>query len=153
MKKVDIYQKIRQKRQEVGLSQQAFAERTGLARPNIARLESGHTNATVATIQECSDALGLELKLEDARDWMDGITFIGLDNHIAGTWKKMNSEWVVSFDYRKQTHLIPAPEVMGKKEKLMYYNVMAEWAIDEFLESQELERLMEEASESLFTHA
>lgn len=48
-------------RSQIGLSQAELAARVGTSQPAIARLESGDTNPTIATLQRVCEALGHEL--------------------------------------------------------------------------------------------
>ena len=48
---------LRRARRQRGLSQQSLAERAGLTREYLARLETGQHNPSVATIQKLARAL------------------------------------------------------------------------------------------------
>ncbi|MDR1564244.1 MAG: helix-turn-helix transcriptional regulator [Oscillospiraceae bacterium] len=51
-------------RNEQGLTQEALAERTGIQRSNISRLESGNYNPSVDFLTRIAQGLGLELHIE-----------------------------------------------------------------------------------------
>ena len=59
----EIGQRIRRAREDSGLTQQDLADRTGIRRPNIARLERGSGLPNLATLIKVAD--GLELSLSD----------------------------------------------------------------------------------------
>jgi transcriptional regulator with XRE-family HTH domain len=50
---------VRRIRQEIGLTQEQFAERSGFAQQYVSSLENGRRNPTVVTIYELSQALGV----------------------------------------------------------------------------------------------
>ena len=51
-------------RNEEGLSQEDLAKRTGIARSNISRLESGNYNPSFAFIERIAKGLGREIHIE-----------------------------------------------------------------------------------------
>jgi len=56
--------RLRELRQEMGLSLTDLSERTGLTRAAISRLETGwNLNPTLETLFRCTEALGVDLKL------------------------------------------------------------------------------------------
>lgn len=56
-----IAQNMRAARERAGLRQEDLAERTGIARPNIARLERGAHLPAFSTLRRVAQALGIEL--------------------------------------------------------------------------------------------
>lgn len=56
-----VAQRVREARERLGLTQDALAEKTGIARPNIVRLEQGRHIPTLTTIKKIADALGLDI--------------------------------------------------------------------------------------------
>lgn len=56
-------EKLREARLHAGLSQQALADRTGVDRADISRLENGQGNPTVAQLARLADGMGLRLEL------------------------------------------------------------------------------------------
>ena len=54
--------KIRSKRKELGLSQEALAAEAELDRAYVGKIERGEKNITVAKLLQISDALDLPLK-------------------------------------------------------------------------------------------
>jgi transcriptional regulator with XRE-family HTH domain len=50
---------LRRLRTKRGLSQQRLAERSGLSREYVARLETGQHNPSLATLQKLAKALGV----------------------------------------------------------------------------------------------
>lgn len=56
-----IAQRIKEAREKKGLSQDNLAEKTGIARPNIARLEGGRHIPTLSTLQKIAEALTLNI--------------------------------------------------------------------------------------------
>src|SRR5712692_8014685 len=51
-------QQVRRLRQQAGLTQEALAKRAGLARPNLARVESGRYRPSLETLERIAHALG-----------------------------------------------------------------------------------------------
>lgn len=51
---------VRQKRQELGLSQEELAERAGVHRTYVGMLERGEKNVTIYNIERIALALGIE---------------------------------------------------------------------------------------------
>lgn len=59
----DLAATVRGRRLELGLSQQALAERAGVSRSWIARFETGRSSSEVALLMRVLDALSLELSV------------------------------------------------------------------------------------------
>ncbi|MBN2714949.1 MAG: helix-turn-helix transcriptional regulator [Deltaproteobacteria bacterium] len=57
-----IGQRIRTRRSEIGVTQNELAEKTGIKRPNIARLEKGQSLPNLATLLKVSSALHISLE-------------------------------------------------------------------------------------------
>jgi ribosome-binding protein aMBF1 (putative translation factor) len=55
---------VRQRREELGLTQAELAERSGLKQPAVARLEAGGTMPTIPVLERIAEALGLCLSVE-----------------------------------------------------------------------------------------
>ena len=51
-------QQVRRFRQQAGLTQEALAKRAGIARPNLARVESGRYRPSLETLERIARALG-----------------------------------------------------------------------------------------------
>lgn len=60
-----IGSRIRELREEAGLSQDELAEKTGLKRPNISRIESGRYNTGQDILSKIALALGKRLDIID----------------------------------------------------------------------------------------
>ena len=58
----EVAARIRQARTQRGWRQKDLAEATGIARPNIARLESGRRMPKVSTLHKISGALGIPVE-------------------------------------------------------------------------------------------
>jgi transcriptional regulator with XRE-family HTH domain len=54
-----VAQRVREARERQGLTQEALAEKTGIARPNVVRLERGRHLPTISTLQKVARALSL----------------------------------------------------------------------------------------------
>ncbi len=58
---VDFGNRVRQKRKEKGLSQEAFAALANIDRSYMGHIERGERNITLTKIHQISSALGMEL--------------------------------------------------------------------------------------------
>lgn len=58
---MDVAAVLRQARTSAGLSQRELASRTGIAQPTIARIEAGHVDPRVRTLDRLLSACGVEL--------------------------------------------------------------------------------------------
>src|SRR5712692_5854845 len=56
-------QQVRRLRRQAGLTQEALAERAGIARPNWARVESGRYRPSLETLERIARALGQPLSV------------------------------------------------------------------------------------------
>lgn len=54
-------------RKSKNMTQQMIAERTGIARPNIARMENGTYNPTVDMLVRIADGMGMRIEI----NWLD----------------------------------------------------------------------------------
>jgi transcriptional regulator with XRE-family HTH domain len=60
----EVVAQIVKARSEQGLTQEALAERTGIARCNISRLESGTYNPSLDFLNRIAHGLGMEVHIE-----------------------------------------------------------------------------------------
>lgn len=60
---MEVRNLVRRARRKAGLSQRELAERTGIAQPTIARIESGAASPRSTTLLRLLDACGYELEL------------------------------------------------------------------------------------------
>jgi DNA-binding phage protein len=61
----DLVANLRTRRLELGLSLAEVAARTGIAKPNLSRLEnSQHTSPTLETLHRYASALGMKMRVE-----------------------------------------------------------------------------------------
>ncbi|MEK6589232.1 MAG: helix-turn-helix transcriptional regulator [Nitrospinota bacterium] len=56
-----VAQRVREARERQGLRQEDLAKKTGIARPNIVRIEQGRHIPTLTTLKKIADALGLDI--------------------------------------------------------------------------------------------
>ena len=76
---MDTGRTLRQARRRAGLSQRALAERTGIAQPTVARVETGNHSPRVATLELLLGACGEALEaLPRAGDGVDRTTIRAL---------------------------------------------------------------------------
>ncbi|MFT9266264.1 helix-turn-helix domain-containing protein [Oenococcus sp.] len=61
--RLDLAIKIRNLREQAGLSQRELAERLGKPQSTIARIESGNVNPSFGTIEEIANNLGKRLQI------------------------------------------------------------------------------------------
>jgi transcriptional regulator with XRE-family HTH domain len=54
--------RVREKRERLHLSQEAFADRVGLDRTYVSGIERGRRNPTLATMKRIAEALGVSLE-------------------------------------------------------------------------------------------
>lgn len=47
-----------------GITQKQLSEKTGIAQPDISKLENGNANPSVRTLQRLANAMGMELKVK-----------------------------------------------------------------------------------------
>lgn len=60
----ELGEAVRNRRQELGLTQAELAERAGLQQPAVARFESGGTMPTIPMLERLADALQVRLHVE-----------------------------------------------------------------------------------------
>lgn len=68
----DLGVRIRLRREELGLSQAVIAERAGVSRQLVSRIEHGHFRAEVGGVMAVIRALGAQLVLADRPGAGDG---------------------------------------------------------------------------------
>ena len=51
-------------RKKSGMTQKEISEKTGIAQPDISKLENGNANPSVRTLQRLANAMGMELKVK-----------------------------------------------------------------------------------------
>lgn len=51
-------------RQESGLTQKQLSDRTGIAQPDISKLENGTANPSLKTLKRLATGMGMKLKIE-----------------------------------------------------------------------------------------
>ena len=65
--KSELMQEMLRIRKSKNMTQQMIAERTGIARPNIARMENGTYNPTVDMLVRIADGMGMRIEI----NWFD----------------------------------------------------------------------------------
>jgi len=60
----ELGRKVRERREELGITQTRLAELTGLKQPAVARFEAGGTMPTIPMLERLAGALGMELTVE-----------------------------------------------------------------------------------------
>ena len=60
---LSIMQAVIDARKESGLTQQQLAERTGISQADISKLENGHANPSLKTLQRLASAMDKKLKI------------------------------------------------------------------------------------------
>ena len=60
--KVDFGKRIKELRESLFMSQEAFAEKIGVHRNTLARIESGENFVSLETLESIKDTLGIEYK-------------------------------------------------------------------------------------------
>ena len=61
---MDITKKIKQRREELGISQEHLAEVASVSLRTLKAIESGKSNPTFLSITKKADVLGLEIKIQ-----------------------------------------------------------------------------------------
>jgi transcriptional regulator with XRE-family HTH domain len=61
---MDITKKIKQRREELGISQEHLAEVASVSLRTLKAIESGKSNPTFLSITKIADVLGLEIKIQ-----------------------------------------------------------------------------------------
>ena len=64
MHQAELIQRLKVRREQLGVTQEQLAELSAVALRTIKALDSGKGNATVSTLIKLADVLGMELKLE-----------------------------------------------------------------------------------------
>ena len=65
--KTELMKEMVRIRKTKNMTQQMIAERTGIARPNIARMENGTYNPTVDMLVRIADGMGMRIEI----NWLD----------------------------------------------------------------------------------
>lgn len=60
----DVVRAVLEARKKNHLTQQQLADRTGINRADISKLENGSTNPTIALLQRIAEGMDMQLKLE-----------------------------------------------------------------------------------------
>ena len=60
----NILERLKTRREQLGVTQEHLAELAGVALRTVKELDSGKGNPTVSTLIKLADVLGMELKLE-----------------------------------------------------------------------------------------
>ena len=64
MHQAKLIQQLKDRREELGVTQEQLSELAVVALRTIKELDSGKGNPTVSTLMKLADVLGMELKLE-----------------------------------------------------------------------------------------
>lgn len=90
-----IAQRVREARERQDLRQEDLAEMTGIARPNIVRIEQGRHVPSLATLRKIADALHLEISSLTAQPEVtvkDRMEFAEMAESGIGGWGKTLEE-------------------------------------------------------------
>lgn len=90
-----IAQRIREAREKQGLRQEDLAVKSGIARPNIVRLEQGRHIPTLSTLQKIARALNLDMNNFTAQPVVtqeDKLEFTGMAETGLDEWVKQLEE-------------------------------------------------------------
>jgi transcriptional regulator with XRE-family HTH domain len=64
MHQTNLIQRLKGRREELGVTQEQLAELAAVALRTVKELDAGKGNPTVSTLMKLADVLGMELKLE-----------------------------------------------------------------------------------------
>lgn len=64
MHQSDLIQRLKTRREQLGVTQEQLAELATVALRTVKALDSGKGNPTISTLIKLADVLGMELKLE-----------------------------------------------------------------------------------------
>ena len=64
MHQANLIQRLKDRREQLGVTQEQLAELAAVALRTVKALDSGKGNPTVSTLIKLADVLGMELKLE-----------------------------------------------------------------------------------------
>jgi len=64
MHQANLIQRLKDRREQLGVTQEQLAELAAVALRTVKELDSGKGNPTVGTLIKLADVLGMELKLE-----------------------------------------------------------------------------------------
>lgn len=62
MAKKTVGQLVKDAREQAGISQRELARLSGIAQPNLSRIEADQQDPTIATIQKIAKALGVDYR-------------------------------------------------------------------------------------------
>lgn len=64
MHQANLIQRLKDRREELGVTQEQLSELSSVALRTVKQLDAGKGNPTVGTLMKLADVLGMELKLE-----------------------------------------------------------------------------------------
>ena len=64
MHQANLIQRLKDRREELGVTQEQLSELAAVALRTVKELDAGKGNPTVSTLMKLADVLGMELKLE-----------------------------------------------------------------------------------------
>ena len=64
MHQSDLFQRLKDRREQLGVTQEHLAEIAGVALRTLKEVEAGKGNPTIGTLMKLADVLGMELKFE-----------------------------------------------------------------------------------------
>lgn len=64
MHQANLIQRLKDRREQLGVTQEQLAELAAVALRTVKALDSGRGNPTISTLMKLADVLGMELKLE-----------------------------------------------------------------------------------------
>lgn len=64
MHQANLIQRLKERREELGVTQEQLSELAAVALRTVKELDTGKGNPTVSTLMKLADVLGMELKLE-----------------------------------------------------------------------------------------
>lgn len=67
MHQANLIQRLKDRREELGVTQEQLSELAAVSLRTVKELDAGKGNPTVSTLMKLADVLGMELKLEVRR--------------------------------------------------------------------------------------
>jgi transcriptional regulator with XRE-family HTH domain len=67
MHQANLIQRLKDRREELGVTQEQLSELSSVALRTVKELDAGKGNPTLSTLMKLADVLGMELKLEVRR--------------------------------------------------------------------------------------
>lgn len=109
--------RIKEIRQQKGLTQKQLGDMCGMADSAIRRYENGKANPKIETLQKIADALEIPLILLVEDDFLDAVTWMDEDSEIALVDKKIdelmnNTEISIEEKEAKAKELLTQLEIM-----------------------------------------